>query len=233
MMTPLLQRPLDLGADIVVHSGTKFFGGHSDTTVGLVCVKTEQLAKDIAFFQNAEGTGLAPFECWLVLRGTKTMALRLERAQENARKVAEFLSTHPLVTDLHYAGICPSRDVPKWHTPDRDYETAKREYDLHFRQTKGGGCVLSFTTKSSEISQTFINGLRLFKITVSFGSANCLVEMPCLLSHASIPAEKRTLPESLVRMSIGIEHIDDILQDITQAFEHCYKKEKEVATETQ
>jgi len=206
--------------------GQKFFGGHSDTTLGVVCVKNEKLAKEIAFFQNAEGTGLAPFECWLTLRGTKTMALRLERAQENARKVAEFLVSHPLVTDLHYAGITPLNPPPKWHTPDREYSVAKREHDLHFSQAKGGGCVLSFTTPNSRISQTFINALRLFKITVSFGSANSLVEMPCLLSHASIPAEKRTLPEALVRMSIGIEHIDDILRDIKQAFAVCISEEK-------
>jgi len=218
MMTPILQRPLDLGADIVVHSGTKFFGGHSDTTLGVVCVKTEELAKEIAFFQNAEGTGLDPFSCWLVLRGVKTMALRVERSQENAVKVATYLAAHPLVTDLHYAGLKPTQNPPSWFCRDREYRTLLQEFEIHNGQAKGGSCVLSFTTASQEISRRFVNSLRLFKITVSFGSTNSLVELPCLLSHASIPSDKRTLPASLVRLSIGIEHIDDILHDIDQAF---------------
>jgi len=217
MMTPLLQRPLDFGADIVIHSGTKFFGGHSDTTVGIVCVNTEALAKDIAFFQNAEGTGLAPFECWLVLRGMKTMSLRLERAQENALQVIKYIATHPLVTACFYPGFYVEKGSNRNFT---------KEIDLHKKQSKGGGCLLSFDTGSVDISRQFINALKLFKITVSFGSTNSLVEMPCLLSHASIPAEKRTLSESLVRMSIGIEHIDDILDDVKQAFDNCTRKKK-------
>jgi len=206
--------------------GQNFFGGHSDTTVGIVCVRTEVLAKEIAFYQNAEGSGLAPFECWLTLRGTKTMALRLERAQENAKKVVEFLSTHPMVTCVHYAGLPPQKEALNWQSYDRNYDTRYNEYVLHHQQAKGGGVLLSFTTKDVEISEMFINALRLFKITVSFGSCNSLVEMPCLLSHASIPADKRTLPASLVRMSIGIENIEDILQDVKQAFNVVQEKLK-------
>eukprot|EP01123_Difflugia_compressa_P006161 TRINITY_DN18323_c0_g1_i1.p1 TRINITY_DN18323_c0_g1~~TRINITY_DN18323_c0_g1_i1.p1 ORF type:complete len:470 (-),score=64.42 TRINITY_DN18323_c0_g1_i1:69-1478(-) len=219
MMTSLLQRPLDLGVDIVIHSGTKFFGGHSDTTVGIVCVNNEALAKEIAFFQNAEGTGLAPFECWLVLRGMKTMSLRLEKSQENALKVVKFLSSHPLVTACYYPGYYYDKN----NDQKRDFET---EIELHKKQSRGGGSLLSFDTGNTEISRQFINALKLFKITVSFGSTNSLVEMPCLLSHASIPAEKRTLPESLVRMSIGIEHVQDILNDIKQALDSVSLKYK-------
>jgi len=219
MMTPLLQRPLDMGADLVIHSATKFFVGHSDATVGIVCVNSQPLAKEIAFFQNAEGSGLSPFESWLTLRGIKTLSLRLERSQENALKVVKYLVHHPLVTVCYYPGLLDKVQGKG----DRDF---KREHELHKKQSRGGGCVLSFDTKDVETSRNFINALKLFKITVSFGSTNSLVEMPCILSHASIPTEKRTLPESLVRMSIGIEHIDDILEDIHQAFETCTKNSK-------
>jgi len=219
MMTPLLQRPLDMGADLVIHSATKFFAGHSDATVGIVCVNNQPLAKEIAFFQNAEGSGLSPFESWLTLRGIKTLALRLERSQENALQVVRYLAAHPLVTACYYPGF-----LDKVHVKgDRDF---KREFELHKKQSRGGGCLLSFDTGDVETSRDFINALKLFKITVSFGSTNSLVEMPCILSHASIPTEKRTLPESLVRMSIGIEHIDDIIEDIHQAFESCTRNSK-------
>jgi len=224
MMSPICQRPLDLGADIVVHSGTKFLSGHSDVIMGMVCVQSEELAKEVAFYQNAEGTGLAPFECWLTLRGLKTLTLRVERQQQNAEKVAQYLSQHPLVTDVHYAGLVPSEPKP-WHKRDRDMETLQREHKVHSQQAIGGGSVLSFTTGNAELSKTFVDALRLFKVTVSFGSCNSLVELPCLLSHASIPKDRRTLPEDLVRMSIGIEDIRDIIGDIERAFKKAAIKE--------
>ena len=181
MMSPILQRPLALGADIVVHSATKFFGGHSDVMGGLVCLKTEELAKRIAFFQNAEGTGLEPFACWLFIRGIKTLALRVEKGQANARLVAQYLAGHPLVTKLRYAGL----------VPDPADVQATKEYRIHCSQASGPGCVMSFTTGSAALSRRFIDALRIFKLTVSFGSVNSLCEMPCLLSHASIPAAER------------------------------------------
>ena len=181
MMSPILQRPLQLGADVVVHSATKFFGGHSDVMGGLVCLRTEELAKKIAFFQNAEGTGLEPFACWLFIRGIKTLALRVEKAQANARIVAQFLEDHPLVKKLNYAGLAPAPDDKQ----------AIREYRIHESQANGPGCVMSFTTGSAALSRRFIDALRIFKLTVSFGSVNSLCEMPCLLSHASIPAADR------------------------------------------
>ncbi|KAL6077449.1 Cystathionine gamma-synthase [Balamuthia mandrillaris] len=249
MMTPIAQRALDLGADIVIHSGTKFLSGHSDVIMGVVCVRTEELAKEIAFFQNAEGTGLSPFDCWLVLRGMKTLSLRVERSQQNALRVAQFLDDHPLIKDVHYAGLPPpsseddeedeQNDKEKEKTPtkksyknkekpwqerDRSLKVLRQEYETHCRQSSGGGCVLSFTTGNVELSRRFVDALRLFKVTVSFGSCNSLVELPCLLSHASIPKDQRTLPEDLVRMSIGIEDCGDIIEDIRQALDKAQKQ---------
>jgi cystathionine beta-lyase/cystathionine gamma-synthase len=210
MMSPILQQPLQLGADIVVHSATKFFGGHSDVTGGLVCVGEEELAKRIAFFQNAEGSGLAPFDCWLFLRGIKTLALRVEKAQQNAITVAKYLREHKLVHKLNFAGLEPldKRDTAAWQA-----------FEIHKSQASGPGVVLSFTTGSVAISRRFIDALRIFKLTVSFGSVNSLCEMPCVLSHASIPAAQRTLPDDLIRLSIGIEDVNDLLHDIEQAFD--------------
>jgi cystathionine beta-lyase len=128
-MTPLMQRPLDLGADISMTSGTKYIGGHGDITLGMLAVKGEELAKRVYFLQNAEGAGLAPLDCWLAARGLKTMALRLERSQDNAAKLARFLAAHPLVTKLNYAGY------------ERHPGAA-----LHAQQANGGGAVLSFET---------------------------------------------------------------------------------------
>ena len=256
MVPPVLMQCIPLGADIVVHSATKFLAGHSDTMAGVVCCRTEELAKRVAFYQNAEGTGLAPFDCWLVLRGIKTMALRVERAQSNAEQIALKLRKHPRVTAVHYAGLRPLApdeekaliigkraalsnsevvkrrqltadrakpgagaaaaplgirhpsdslleylrvDIDKTHPLPTDEELEDRyvhgmaAYDTHFKQASGGGTVMSFTTGSVHLSQRIVDALRMFKLTVSFGSCNSLVEMPCVLSHASVPAEQREL----------------------------------------
>jgi cystathionine beta-lyase len=210
MMTPHVQQPLNHGADIVVHSMTKGLGGHSDVSGGIACVASEELATRIAFFQNAEGTGLAPFDCWLFLRGIKTLAVRVERAQENAARVAAFLRRQPLIRTLSYAGLEPS-------VADPDFAKAAREFKIHASQARGGGCVMSFTTGDVELSRRIVDSLRLFKLTVSFGSCNSLCEMPATLSHASIPASERALPDDLVRLSVGIEDADDLLEDLQQA----------------
>lgn len=214
MMSPILQRPLQLGADIVVHSATKFFGGHSDVMGGLVCLRDEELSKRIAFFQNAEGSGMEPFSCWLFLRGIKTLALRVDKAQSNAQKVAEYLAAHPAVATLLYPGVNKGSK-----TDAKLVERMTKEYKLHYSQASGAGCVMSFTTGSVAVSRRFIDALRIFKLTVSFGSVNSLCEMPCVLSHASIPADQRTLPDDLIRLSIGIEEPEDLMSDIAQAFE--------------
>mmetsp|Transcript_5375 Transcript_5375/g.9663 ORF Transcript_5375/g.9663 Transcript_5375/m.9663 type:complete len:608 (-) Transcript_5375:134-1957(-) len=212
MMTPYLQKPLNHGADVVVHSLTKFFGGTSDVSGGITCVANEELAQRIAFFQNAEGSPLAPFDCWLFLRGIKTLAIRVERAQENAAHIAAFLNRHPLVKELYYAGLEPSREAMRSHSQ------SARDFKVHMSQARGGGSLISFTTGSVSLSRRIIDSLRLFKLTVSFGSCNSLCEMPSTLSHASIPAAERTLPDDLVRISIGIEDANDLLEDLQQAF---------------
>ncbi|CAE7892726.1 TXNRD3 [Symbiodinium necroappetens] len=204
MMPPVICQPLLLGVDIVVHSATKFFSGHADCTGGLVCVRDPELAHRVAFLQNAEGTALAPFECFLFLRGIKTMWLRVSRAQENAQEIAKFLSRHSKVTGVFFPGPggCDNRALR-----------------IHQSQSSGPGCVISFTTGSVGFSRRLLDASRLFKTTVSFGSVNSLGEMPCTMSHASIPAEQQTLPQDLVRLSVGIEDVRDLLLDLQRALE--------------
>ncbi|XWS65685.1 hypothetical protein CRYUN_Cryun05aG0134600 [Craigia yunnanensis] len=203
IMSPVLSQPLKLGADIVMHSATKFIAGHSDVMAGVLAVKGESLAKELYFLQNAVGSGLSPFDCWICLRGIKTMALRVEKQQENAQKIAEFLSSHPLVKKVNYAGLSGH--------PGRD---------LHYSQAKGAGSVLSFLTGSLALSKHVVETTKYFSITVSFGSVKSLISMPCFMSHASIPSvvrEARGLTEDLVRISVGIEDVNDLIADLDNA----------------
>ncbi|CAI5739594.1 unnamed protein product [Hyaloperonospora brassicae] len=207
MMSPVLQNPLTLGADIVVHSATKFVCGHSDTMSGIVIAKDPELCRDIYFYQNAEGTGLAPFDCWLLLRGIKTMSLRVLAAQKNAVKVANFLNDHPLIQAVHYTNLLDE------HSPDRK---------IHDSQARGCGSVVCFRTGSLAFSQHLLTVTKLFKITVSFGSVNSLISLPGAMSHASIPEEvrkARSFPEDLVRLSIGVEDAEDLIKDLSQALQ--------------
>ncbi|KAJ4706667.1 Cystathionine beta-lyase, chloroplastic [Melia azedarach] len=203
IMSPVLSQPLELGADIVMHSATKFIAGHSDVMAGVLAVKGESLAKDLYFLQNAEGTGLSPFDCWICMRGVKTMALRVEKQQDNAQKIAEFLASHPRVKKVNYVGL-----------PDHP------GHDLHYSQAKGAGSVLSFLTGSLALSKHVVEATTYFSIAVSFGSVKSLISMPCFMSHASIPApvrEARGLTEDLVRISAGIEDVDDLIADLDNA----------------
>eukprot|EP01018_Ginkgo_biloba_P018770 Gb_38200 [translate_table: standard] len=203
IMSPVLSRPLELGADIVMHSATKFIAGHSDVMAGVLAVKGESLAKDIYFLQNAEGSGLAPFDCWLCLRGIKTMALRVEKQQANAKKIAEFLASHPRIEKVYFAGL-----------------PGHPGHSLHCSQAKGGGSVLSFITGSLALSKHIVEKTQLFSITVSFGSVKSLISLPCFMSHASIPSqvrESRGLREDLIRLSVGIEDVQDLIADLDQA----------------
>jgi len=208
MMSPILSRPLELGADIVIHSATKFMSGHSDTMAGVVIVR-EKIAGDMSlsdsvyFYQNAEGTGLAPFDCWLVLRGMRTMELRVMRQQENALCLASWLRTQPCMKTVIYSGF---KDHP--------------DYDIHASQASGGGSIVCFTTGDIELSKHIVTNTKLFKITVSFGSVTSLISIPGQMSHASIPAEVRSIrefPEDLVRISVGIESPQDLIADMFQA----------------
>lgn len=203
MLSPCLQNPIVCGADIVYHSGTKFLSGHSDVTAGVVVAKDEELADEIAFVRNAEGTALAPFDSWLLLRGIKTLDLRVEKQCSNALKVAEFLANE--------AGI---RRV--FH-PSLASEEARR---THERQASGFGSVIAFTTGDAEFSRRIVEATRLCSIAVSFGSVNSTISLPCYMSHASIPDALRgelAPPRDLVRLSVGIENVEDIIEDLRSA----------------
>lgn len=203
LMSPYLQNPLDLGADIVVHSATKFLCGHSDVTAGAIVVKDAALAHEIGFLQNAEGAGLGPFDSFLLLRGIKTLGLRVDRQQQNAQKVAEFLVGHPAVGKVYYPGL-------QGH--------AGRA--LQQRQARGFSSVISIETGSVEFSRRLAEATRLFGITVSFGGINSSISLPGCMSHASIPEQVRTnraMPADLVRLSVGIEDTGDLIDDLGQA----------------
>ena len=203
MLSPCLQNPITLGADIVYHSGTKFLSGHSDVTAGAVIVKDEAVAKEIAFVQNAEGTALAPFDSWLLLRGIKTLDLRVEKQCSNALKVAEFLSTHPAVTEIYHPAFASAE--------------ARR---VHESQASGGGSVIAFTTGDAEFSRRIVESTKLCSIAVSFGSVNSTISLPCYMSHASIPAGLRdelAPPRDLIRISVGIESVEDVTEDLREA----------------
>jgi cysteine-S-conjugate beta-lyase len=202
-MSPYLQNPLDLGADIVVHSATKYLCGHSDVTAGVVAVRAPHLAEDIGFLQNGEGSALSPFESYLLLRGVKTLKLRLDCQQANAQKIAEFLQEHPAVKAVYFPGL-PSH-------PGRD---------LHLRQARGSGALISFETGSFAFSKQLVESMRMFRISVSFGSVHSSVSLPGCMSHASTPEEARkarALPPDLVRLSIGIEDVEDLIGDLDGA----------------
>jgi cystathionine beta-lyase len=205
MLSPCLQNPLDLGADIIIHSATKFLCGHSDVMAGAVVTNNEELYKQIAFLQNAEGSALSPFDSWLLLRGIKTLSLRVERQTENALKVAQFLAARSEVKDVYYPGL---ENHPG--------------HELHVLQSAGGGSVISFTTGDVELSRRFVEATRLCSIAVSFGSVNSSISLPCYMSHASIPKSMRARlapPADLIRLSVGIEDIDDVIADLEQAFD--------------
>jgi len=202
-MSPYLQNPLDLGADIVLHSATKFLCGHHDVTAGAIVVKDSSLADKIYFVQNAEGNALGPFDSFLLLRGMKTLKLRLDCQQRNAQTIAKFLLNHKEVTRVYYPGLAENAD-----------------YELQRSQARGSGAVLSFTTGSVEASKAIAEYAKLFRITVSFGSINSSISLPGHMSHASVPPEvlaQRDLPHDLVRISVGIEDEEDLIADLEQA----------------
>ena len=216
-MSPYLQNPLDLGADIVLHSATKYLCGHSDVTGGVVVVKDQELAKQIYFLQNAEGNALGPFDAFLFLRGLKTLKLRLDCQQKNAQAIAEFLLAHPQVTSVNYPGL-----------------TTHPGHLLQRKQARGAGAVLSFTTGSSELSRRIVEATRMFNICVSFGSINSTISLPGSMSHASVPPEVgvlRDLPSDLVRISVGIEDTGDLIGDLEQAFASAAVPAETIGTE--
>ncbi|MGC2109923.1 MAG: cystathionine beta-lyase [Candidatus Korobacteraceae bacterium] len=204
-MSPYLQRPLELGADIVLHSATKFLCGHSDVMAGAVVVGDEELGQEIYLIQNGEGAALAPFDSYLLLRGMKTLALRLDRQQSNAERIAELLEAHPAVKRVYYPALASAEQLR-----------------IHRAQASGDGAVLSFVTGDAEFSRAVVETTRLFAITVSFGGVNSTISLPNYMSHASIPAhvrQQKSIPADLVRISVGAEDVGDLVDDLSQAFE--------------
>jgi cysteine-S-conjugate beta-lyase len=215
MLSPILQKPLTLGADIVIHSATKFLCGHNDVTAGALITNNSELHQQIAFQQNAEGAGLSPFESWLLLRGIKTLALRVEHQNHSARKVAEFLESHPVVNRVYYPSL---EDHPG--------------HEIHKCQSNGAGAVLSFTTGDPELSARLVEATKIFTIAVSFGSVGSTITLPRRMSHASIPEKLKNRlgpPADLIRLSVGIEDVDDLIGDLKQAFVTATEKTHDLA----
>jgi len=199
-MSPYLQNPLDLGADIVLHSATKFLSGHSDVTGGAIAVKDDILADRIYFLQNSEGSGLGPFDCFLLLRGLKTLKLRMDAQQRSAEAVVDFLAHHSGVSGVYYPGLA-----------------SHPGFAVHQSQARGGGAVLCIAVGSPERAKSVAEKTKLFRIAVSFGSVNSTISIPVKMSHASVPADARVaraIPEDLVRLSIGIEDTEDLIEDL-------------------
>ncbi|RDI11979.1 cystathionine gamma-synthase [Flavobacterium sp. AG291] len=205
--TPYLQRPIDLGADIVMHSATKYLGGHSDVIAGALIIKDAELGDKMHFLQFATGATLGPQDSYLVLRGIKTLHLRVQRHSENGQKVAEYLAKHPKVAKVYYPGLenHPNHDI------------AKKQMSGQF------GGMVSFTFKSGAKADAikFLEDLKVFTLAESLGGVESLANHPALMTHASIPEPKRKeigITDDLVRLSVGIEDADDLINDIEQAF---------------
>ena len=203
--SPLLQLPLSLGADLVVHSATKYLGGHSDLIAGIVVSKEKEIGERIKFLQNASGAILAPFDSWLVIRGIETLPLRMKQHCLNAQAVAEFLQTHAAVSKVFYPGL-PSHP---------NHEIAKK-------QCAGFGGIVSFSLKddTQEAAIKLVTSTRYFKLAESLGGIKSLVSHPATMTHKSIPAEKRKaagVADSLIRLSVGLEDATDLIDDLTES----------------
>ncbi len=201
--TPYWQSPLDHGADIVVHSATKYIGGHSDVVAGLVVVNSATLAEEIHFVQNSVGAVLGPQDSWLLIRGLRTLGIRMEEHEVNAKEIVKFLENHKDVSTIHYPGI-------KSHP---GHQIAKK-------QSRGFGGIISFDVGSGEKADQVLKKLRYFTLAESLGAVESLISVPARMTHASIPTERRAelgITDGLVRISVGIEDIKDLLEDLEQA----------------
>ncbi|HWP96069.1 MAG TPA: PLP-dependent aspartate aminotransferase family protein [Syntrophomonadaceae bacterium] len=204
-LTPYFQRPLELGADIVVHSGTKYLSGHNDTLSGFVIVKDERLEERLRLIQRSIGATLAPIDSWLVLRGLKTLAIRLERQQQNALVIAKWLKEHRQVEKVHYVGL-----------PDHE------GYDISKQQASGFGAMISFSVKDAALAEGVFSRVKLIAFAESLGGVESLITYPITQTHASIPKEIREklgVNERLLRLSVGIEAVEDIITDLEQALD--------------
>ncbi|WP_224982228.1 trans-sulfuration enzyme family protein [Geomonas agri] len=201
-MTPYLQRPLELGCDIVVHSGTKFLNGHSDVICGFAIARDPELGQRLRFIQNAFGAVLGPQDCWLVLRGLKTLKVRMEEHQASARKIVAWLGEQKEVQRVYYPGL-----------PDHP------GYEIHTRQASGPGGVLSFELTSYDTTKRLLEGVKLAAFAVSLGGVESILSYPAKMSHAAMPPaerEARGIKDTLVRLSVGLEDPDDLIADMAR-----------------
>lgn len=204
-LTPYFQRPLELGADIVIHSGTKYLGGHNDTLAGLIVANDDQIGERLKLVQKSEGAVLAPFDSWLILRGIKTLGVRLEKQQENAMKIAKWLCNHRNVSKVYYVGL-----------PDHE------GYSISCSQASGFGAMISFHVKDSRMVHQVLERVRLILFAESLGGVESLITYPVVQTHAAIPEEIRQrigVTDTLLRLSVGIEAVEDLIADLDQALE--------------
>ena len=203
-LSPYFQNPIDLGADVVVHSGTKYLEGHNDTLAGFVITRNEELYERLEFIYKTVGPCLAPFDCFLVLRGIKTLAIRLEKQQENAQKIARWLKSHPSVTDVYYVGL---EDHP-------GYEVSKK-------QARGFGAMISFRTVDRQTAEKVLEKIKIITFAESLGGVESLMTYPMIQTHGYIDPEVREklgITDTLLRLSVGIENAEDLIADLEQAF---------------
>ena len=203
--SPYVQRPLELGADMVLHSTTKFLNGHSDSVGGIVVATREDHIEWLRFVQNAEGAILGPMDAWLVLRGTKTLPLRMERHNLNAQRIAEYLEAHPKVELVHYPGL-----------------TSHPQHALAARQMKGFGGIIAFRMGTLERARSVLNHVRLMALAESLGGVETLISHPASMTHGSVPSERRMalgVTDDLVRVSVGVEDVEDLVEDLAQALD--------------
>jgi len=205
-MSPYLQRPFEFGAELIVHSTTKFLNGHSDSVGGAVIANSAELVERLRFLQNAAGAILSPFDAWLVLRGVKTLALRMDQHNKNGMAVADHLIKHPKVKKVNYPGLA-----------------SHPQHRLARRQMKGFGAMISFDLGSLEAARQVLNHVRLCSLAESLGGVETLISHPATMTHASMPAEDRQrigITDGLVRISVGIEDVEDIIADLDQALKY-------------
>jgi cystathionine gamma-lyase / homocysteine desulfhydrase len=203
--TPYWQNPLDLGADIVLHSATKYIGGHSDVVAGLVVVNSEELAKDLHFVQNSTGGVLGPQDSWLLIRGIKTLGVRMEETEANTAAIVKFLEAHPKVKKVFYPGL-------KSHPG----------HALASTQARGFGGMVSFDVGSAENADQLLSKVKYFTLAESLGAVESLISVPARMTHASIPEDRRAelgITEGLVRISVGLEDVEDLIEDLNYALE--------------
>jgi cystathionine beta-lyase/cystathionine gamma-synthase len=200
-----LQQPLALGADIVIHSGTKFLAGHNDTLCGIAVAKTRELADRIGFIQNATGAVLSPFDSWLVLRGLKTLAVRMQRSQENARALVRLLSGHKRVRQVYFPGLAKHPG-----------------YALHKRQASGPGAIVSLRLENAKRATSVLRRVKIISFAESLGGVETLITHPARQTHTDVPEQTRQclgVTDDLLRLSVGIENLDDLAADLIYALE--------------